>query len=293
MSSSQTARESEKAKTSGRKQTTRHQQNEPVATGLELGQAVQRAQIDPSRLTPTDVMALQRTIGNQAVVRLLGRSSPPPQSRRSPLVIQPKLKVGPVGDKYEQEADRVAQQVTSQFSKPVSQTVGQIQSVQREGVGEDDEDLQMKPLVQRALTVGPADDQYEREADQISGNLQLSRIQRATPVGPEGGALNGDLESRIRQTQGSGSSMPQGVRNSLEPKLGADLGSVKVHTDSQSVQLNKDLGAKAFTHKNHIYYGAGQSPSDTKLTAHEAVHTIQQGAVQQTRRKPQDESATE
>jgi len=47
------------------------------------------------------------------------------------------------------------------------------------------------------------------------------------------------------------------------------------------VQLNRDLGAKAFTHKNHIFYGAGSSPNDMKLTTHEAVHTIQQGAVQQ------------
>ena len=39
------------------------------------------------------------------------------------------------------------------------------------------------------------------------------------------------------------------------------------------------MGAKAFTHGNHIYYGAGQSPHDLKLTAHEAVHTVQQGGV--------------
>lgn len=153
------------------------------------------------------------------------------------------------------------------------------------------------PPVQRsALTVGPANDRYEQEAERIARAVVSNSgagtkkevdeaatapaLQRqAAPVGPEGGALSSDLESRLRRTQSSGSSLPDGVRRKLEPQLGADLRSVKVHTDSNAVQLSKELGAKAFTHKNHIYYGAGHSPNDLKLTAHEAVHTIQQGAV--------------
>jgi hypothetical protein len=48
-------------------------------------------------LTPQNMMYLQRTVGNQAVGRF----------------IQAKLKIGQPNDKYEQEADRVADQVMS------------------------------------------------------------------------------------------------------------------------------------------------------------------------------------
>jgi hypothetical protein len=194
-------------------------------------QTIQRAQVDPRKLTPADVTALQRSVGNKAVANLLGRNGPKPASKPGP-VIQRALKVGPADDKYEREADEIARSVN----------------------------------VQRSLA---------------PRKRSISSIQRATAIGPEGGDLSGDLENRLRATQGSGSSLPGGVRNTLEPKLGADLSSVKVHTDKNAVQLTQEMGAKAFTHKNHIYYGKGHSPSDMKLTAHETVHTIQQGAVEQ------------
>jgi hypothetical protein len=54
---------------------------------------------------PVDSFAqLQRTIGNQAVLRML---------RHSPLKVQPKLAVNQPGDEFEQEADRVAEQVVT------------------------------------------------------------------------------------------------------------------------------------------------------------------------------------
>jgi hypothetical protein len=40
--------------------------------------------------------------------------------------IQPKLKIGAVGDKYEQEADRVARRVVNQMNAPESETVQQV-----------------------------------------------------------------------------------------------------------------------------------------------------------------------
>jgi hypothetical protein len=68
----------------------------PVAP-QPAGLALQRALADPAGASPSDILALQRAAGNRAVTRL----------------IQAKLTVGPTGDKYEQEADRVADQVVS------------------------------------------------------------------------------------------------------------------------------------------------------------------------------------
>lgn len=202
-------------------------------------QTIQRAQVDPRKLTPADVTALQRSVGNKAVANMLGRNGPNPSSKPAPLIQRAALKVGPANDKFEQEAEEISRSMN----------------------------------VQRSL----------------APRRRISAIQRAAVMGPEGGELSGDLEGRLRATQGSGSSLPGGVRNALEPKLGADLSSVKVHTDKSAVQLTQEMGAKAFTHKNHIYYGKGHSPSDMKLTTHETVHTIQQGAVEQTtQRMPGD-----
>ena len=71
----------------------------------------------------TDDVALQRTIGNRAVARLLG-AQPTLVARAASGIgnqamarligsgtVQAKLQVGAAGDKYEQEADRVADEV--------------------------------------------------------------------------------------------------------------------------------------------------------------------------------------
>src|SRR5262245_27417895 len=57
---------------------------------------VQRMASNPHALLPHEVLHLQSTIGNQAVMRLLSERS--------------SLRVGPTNDSHEQEAQRVAQQ---------------------------------------------------------------------------------------------------------------------------------------------------------------------------------------
>jgi len=90
---------------------------------------LQRAVLDPAQAAPAHILQLQRTVGNQAVSRL----------------IQTKLTVGPAGDRYEQEADRVADQVMT-MPAPISQSraaSGGQSSVQRV----EEEEVQAKPLV--------------------------------------------------------------------------------------------------------------------------------------------------
>jgi ABC-type phosphate/phosphonate transport system substrate-binding protein len=71
----------------------------------------------------------------------------------------------------------------------------------------------------------------------------------------------------------------------MEPRIGADFGSVRVHTGSEAVQMNRELNAQAFTNGSDIYFGAGKySPSSSdgkRLLAHELTHVVQQtGGVQ-------------
>lgn len=83
-----------------------HEKAKPVTKAPETQRAnsaprIQRS--DSSQLASSlvdQVLSLQRTIGNQAVQRLFKSG-----------IIQAKLKIGEPNDVYEQEADRVAEQV--------------------------------------------------------------------------------------------------------------------------------------------------------------------------------------
>jgi len=195
----------------------------PVTPGL-----IRRMSSDPSRLPASDLLYLQRTIGNRAVAQMLGRGGDRQGVSTSP-VVQPKLKVGPSNDRYEQAADNVAKQVT-QTQSPVAQRSSET-SIPMVGI----------PV-----------------------------------VGTEGGTLDNGIATAIHHEQSSGSPLSRSIRRSLEPHLGRDLSQVRTHANKKSAQLNSQLGAKAFTHGRDIFYGAGQSPSDIQLTAHEATHFVQQ-----------------
>jgi uncharacterized protein DUF4157 len=86
-----------------------------------------------------------------------------------------------------------------------------------------------------------------------------------------------DAAERAIQTKGPGQPLDPGTRSTLEPGIGADLGDVRVHTDAAAHDAAAALGARAFTHGQDIWLGAGESPADTHLMAHEATHVVQQG----------------
>ena len=105
-----------------------------------------RASIAPESLTSADVLQLQRTIGNRAVGGLLadikqGRSA---TSFASVPQIQAKLTINPPGDKYEQEADRVAKRVVRQIDQSASKGQSMEGAIQRQPMPEEEELLQGK-----------------------------------------------------------------------------------------------------------------------------------------------------
>jgi len=98
-----------------------------------------------------------------------------------------------------------------------------------------------------------------------------------------------DVEARLSQSKGGGSPLPDPVRAFMEPRFGVDFSHVRVHTGSHAVQMNRDVAAQAFTHGADIYYGAGSSPTNLDLTAHELTHVVQQtgGKPLQTKKQVQ------
>ncbi len=130
----------------------------------------------------------------------------------------------------------------------------------------------LNPVQRRALV---------QNVGQNFGNKQVQRllgtIRRSASSGPEGGPLEGDLSQVIQSERSKGTPLDGNVRRQVESSIGHDLSPVRVHTDSVSAELNRQMGAKAFTTGRDIFYGEGQLPSDLSLTTHEATHTVQQG----------------
>ncbi|WP_392534145.1 hypothetical protein [Nostoc sp. C117] len=93
-----------------------------------------------------------------------------------PTPIQAKLTIGEPGDKYEQEADEIARQVVQRLHQP------QGGKLQRESLPEEEE-LQMKSMVQRAT---------------------------------EGGMAASPLETSIQQAQGSGQPLADSIKSPME-----------------------------------------------------------------------------
>lgn len=170
-------------------------------------------------------------------------------------------------------------------------------------------------VVQPKLTVGAADDEYEREADSVADTVMRmqaasfpqeeeekpvqTKLRSTSPVQRlcaeceqdeeiavqrkfESGAGANQPSTSVQQavsSPGPGAPLPEAVRGQVEPVLGADLSDVRVHSSTGSRQAAKDINAMAFTHKNNIHLGEGQSSSNVALMAHELTHVVQQGAV--------------
>ncbi len=250
-----------------------------------VSQPTQRKQ---SRLDP--ITHLQHTLGNQMVGRLLQR----------------KMILGPVGDKYEQEADAVAKQVmgslanqpTSQQTTPPTaqrqeeeelqmKPLPAISAIQRQ---EEEEELQAKPLAQRQeeeeLQAKPLLQRQEEEELQTKPLLQRQEeeeeLQAQRDPMLEGGVLSSDIEGAVQSARVGGHPLPAATRAPMERAFGVDFSGVKVHTDGQADALNRSLQARAFTTEQDIFFRQGEynpeSRAGQELLAHELTHVVQQSS---------------
>ena len=193
--------------------------------------AVETTSPRPAAVARSPLVSLQRSIGNQALGRL----------------VQAKLRIGRPGDRFEREADRVADQV-----------------------------LRMPDGTAPAAITGVA----------VSGNAA-----RAGRDGAGGGVVGGADRSASQPAPGAallaalsggaaGRPLPPAAQAFFEPRLGADLSAVRLHTGPAAGAAAAEIGARAFTHGQSIYFGRGRFAPERaegrRLLAHELVHTVQQ-----------------
>ena len=179
--------------------------------------------------------------------------------------IQTKLKIGEPNDKFEQEADRVADEV---MRMPEPDPVNQMELAKpSSGQGIQRFCPECKEELYRQLIVGAK--MEEQETLQTKGNIGH------TPT-----EVTSGLESRIQSLKGRGEPMPKSVRSFFEPRFGVNFSGVRVHADRQAAQLTQAINARAFTVGRDVAFEGGQyapnSIEGRQLLAHELVHAIQQ-----------------
>ncbi len=138
----------------------------------------------------------------------------------------------------------------------------------------------LKPTPVTTTTLGSPGDRFELEADraarQVGARQESDPLhEAAAPVPPRAQAA-APASGPSALLGRSGRPLDADTRSFMEQRFSADFSHVRVHTDGQAAQLNRDLRANAFTQGNDIFYGRGRGPGRDELTAHELAHVVQQ-----------------
>lgn len=283
-------------------------------------------------------------------MRLQRKKKTRTQTQAEGAFIQPKLKVGQPGDKYEVEADNVADKVVNKTStnsegaiqkkgaseeevqqKPLAssitplvqtsmfkdrkegtvqkqeeeepiqameeeeqvqkqeeeepvQTMEKEEPVQKQEEEEPVQTLEEEEPVQKQEEEEPVqakcDDCEKEESVQKKGEEEEVQTRSNSNESTSSKVEKSSIESRLKSSKGKGSSISGDTKHEMESGFGTDFSNVNIHTDSNAIQMSKELGAQAFTHGNDVYFNKGKynpnSKSGKHLLAHELTHTIQQ-----------------
>jgi hypothetical protein len=213
------------------------------------------------------ILHLQRTISNQAVQRPLQTKpdgletlsdatasghfdhdfSRIPVHAKASVKIQSKLAVNTPGDIYEQEADRISEQV---MRMP-------------------------EPQLQHACACGGTCPKCQTE--QLGHGHERLQTQRVGVAG-EGQTEAPPIVHEVLRSPGQ--PIDPATRSSMESRFGHDFSRVRVHADDRAAQSVQAINAIAYTAGNHIAFGVNQYQPQTstglRLFAHELTHVVQQ-----------------
>ena len=226
--------------------------------------------------------------------------------------VQAKLKIGPVNDAFENEADQVADQVVQRMADPAADTTpatdispqAEEEELQREeesteelvqakAIGTGEEDIRRKcsaceqegGMIRRMPIEEETSPKVQAKCEACSMKdhaVQPMRISRRATSSDGGTSVPSGFSQKLNASKGGGSPLGTTTRSKMEGAFGGqDFSSVRIHTGSQATELSNSIQAKAFTHGNDIYFNRGQFDPNSRngqhLIAHELTHTVQQG----------------
>ncbi|SEF14961.1 protein of unknown function [Rhizobiales bacterium GAS191] len=224
-----------------------------VARTQTKARAIPTSKMEPRRSTLAghrlghdlveQALFLQRTIGNQATLRLLAqRTSSPTRQGLDSSQERTAPEIGRVDDPLEHEAERVADRL----------------------------------MHMPAPSVSAAPPQLSRKCGDREGGEE--KIQKR-PAEPQTSA--GELPGLVHEVlRWPGAPLDAATRAYFEPRFGHDFSRVRVHIGTSAEQSAWDLNAHAYTVGHNIVFGAGRFAPGThegrRLIAHELAHIVQQ-----------------
>jgi hypothetical protein len=220
---------------------------------------------------PPSLLRLQRAVGNQAVLRLLGQKA---QARN-----EEPLTINEPGDRFEREADAVADQV---MRAPSAQTGGSGKSLSMSDHGnklqrrcshcEEEEEKNLH----RQLAPASAGGGIQRKCSQCEEEEE-KRLHRKE----DGSSAPNTAPAIVHDVlRAPGQPLDSGTRNFMEPRFGRDFSPVRVHTDEKAAESARVVQAQAYTVGNDVVFDSRQyapeSDAGRRLLAHELTHVVQQ-----------------
>ena len=219
-------------------------------------------------------------------------------SRQTEKFFSPNVTIGEPNDKYENEADSMADHVVnSTLNAPAPAVQRKCEKCEEEEnvqKKKEEEEVQMKGIEEEEETVQKKSNTDEEEKDvqmKAAEEEEDTTVQKkesreeeeSIQTKGEANQPASTLASQLTSTRGGGFSMPSQTRKEMEHSFGTDFSGVNIHTDSTAVQMNKELHAQAFTHGSDIYFNRGKydtsSAPGKHLLAHELTHVVQQNSA--------------
>ena len=164
-------------------------------------------------------------------------------------LIQAKLTVSQPDDRFEKEADRVADQVLRMPAPALTRP--------------DTEAAPIRPLA------------IQRRCQECEEELQRQLQGSATE--------SAGLDSVAATLRGTGRPLDPTTRAFFEPRFGVDFSAVRIHTGTPAAASARAVNALAYTVGRDVVFGSGQyaphSDSGRKLLAHELTHVVQQSGA--------------
>ena len=140
-------------------------------------------------------------------------------------------------------------------------------NIQRKCASCEEEEVQMKPRNANKTLLIQKQEEEEEEMLQtkLNGNTE---------------SPTSSLESSLSLSKSAGQQLDNSTHSLMSRNIGVNFANVRVHTDSNAIQMNQRLNAKSFTNGSDIYFNKGQympqSITGKHLLAHELAHVTQQ-----------------
>src|SRR6185436_5967825 len=164
-------------------------------------------------------------------------------------------------------------------ARPAAERITDFQTSSRR----DEVDINNKSLkLQCKLSVGKTDDPLESEADTVADKVMQTSGQNVIPrkwshcekenkvqknpvtsfiqweKSNRNSVVDEPVHHKIDNSKGRENSIDAVTRSFMEDRFGTDFSSVKIHADPEAIQMSRELGARAFTVGNDVYFNENE-----------------------------------